>query len=420
MQNNRNFSRGQSQRGGRGSSRPKRLPFTQDMNQFIKTAVPQAQTEQVITNAFADFNLVPELKALLEKNGFITPTPVQDQAIPEILNGRDIIALANTGTGKTLGFLLPLASFAIEAMKANKPFQALIIAPTRELALQIEEELMKITTREMRIFSTCIIGGSSMGRQIQRLRMRNQFLIGTPGRLVDLCNRGVIRLNECTHVVLDEVDRMIDMGFVEDIKWMIDQLPESRQSLFFSATLDKKLEPIAHSFLKTPAMVSVKTGDASSQVNQDVIKFSSREDKMTQLVEAMKKEDVKKVLIFANTKHETDRIAEKLYDFGFDAAAIHGDKNLNQRKRALAAFKNDEIAVLVATDVAARGLDIPLVSHVINYDIPHSHEEYIHRIGRTGRAGNVGTALTMFEKRGDSAPRYDRPQSSSRSYGRGR
>lgn len=383
------FKRG---RGTRGQKKAIHI----DYNLYIKKANPKTQKEYVNTHTFEDFDVHPAFKKILKDKGFTTPSPIQDQAIPLIIEGKDIIGLANTGTGKTLAFLLPLVDKVLRKPREEK---VLIIAPTRELALQIEQELNNITLRDMRIFSTCCVGGSPIYRQIERIKkFPNQFIIGTPGRLIDLAKREVLDLKTFNNIVLDEADHMVDMGFIGDIKEIIAQLNEHRQSLFFSATLEKNLEPLAMSLLKNPVKITVIQNATSDNVDQDVVHVERDENKLDVLTKILEQKEVEKVVIFANTKHMSQKIADFLYKNGFAAQALHGDKRLNERKRILFDFKKGDLDVLVATDVAARGLDIPNVSHVINYDEPQNYEYYTHRIGRTGRGGKTGKALTLVQK----------------------
>jgi len=380
-------SRFSGSRGGGGSS-------SRDYSRYIQKAVPQDTPKAEVKNNFSDFNLDSGLKQNLAKKGYTQPTPIQDQAIPIILEGRDIVGLANTGTGKTGAFLIPLIQKTLEALNSGKEAQTLIVVPTRELAIQIQQELFEFT-QGMRVFSACCVGGMDIGRQIRTLSKPNQFIVGTPGRLVDLVNRRFLNLQKTNYVVLDEVDRMLDMGFIEDIEFLIDQLPETKQSLFFSATLDRSVEPLIHKLLKNPAQVSVKTATTSQNVDQDIVRLNQGENKIDILHGMLKKDDFKKVLIFSQTKSQVDFIYFELSKQGVKVEAIHGEKSQGMRRRALDKFRQNQVDVLVATDVAARGLDISEVSHVINYEIPRNYEDYIHRIGRTGRAGQAGTALTF-------------------------
>lgn len=341
---------------------------------------------------FIDFAVDEKLKANIISKGYVTPTPIQDRSIPHILKGEDIVGIANTGTGKTAAFLIPLIHKVLNHPKEN----ILIVVPTRELALQIEDEL-KGFTAGMRLYSVCCVGGASIGTQIRQLRYRNEFVIGTPGRIKDLIERKVLNLSYFKTVVLDEADRMLDMGFINDMKFMMALMPKDRHTLFFSATLSREIELLIKDFLKNPVMISVKTGDTSKNVDQDVVKVNRGENKLDILHSMLMRPEFNKVLIFGRTKHGVEKLTKLLIGRGFKAESIHGDKNQSARQRALKTFKDDKSQVLVATDVAARGLDISDVSHVINFDIPATYEDYVHRIGRTGRAGKKGKALTFVE-----------------------
>ncbi|MCL4365620.1 DEAD/DEAH box helicase, partial [Patescibacteria group bacterium] len=312
------------------------------------------------------------------------------QAIEPILKGSDVIGLAGTGTGKTAAFLIPL----IDKLFKNRNQRALIIAPTRELALQINEEFRNLSF-SMRIYSTLIIGGTSMYRQIQDLRRNPSVVVATPGRLKDLVERGVIYLQDFENIVLDEVDLMVDIGFINDVKYFISKMAKVRQSLFFSATISSKVQDILRFFVTNPLTISIKKQDTSENVQQDVIKVASSQTKIDQLHDLLIKDGFDKVLIFGTTKHGIERLHKELEFRGFKTGALHGNKNQSQRRRVLESFKRSEIQILLATDVASRGLDIDNVTHVINYDLPQTYDDYIHRIGRTGRAGKTGFALTF-------------------------
>jgi superfamily II DNA/RNA helicase len=342
-------------------------------------------------HAFADFKIDTTLKASVIAKGYTTPTPIQDRCIPHILNGSDIVGIANTGTGKTAAFLIPL----IHKVLLDRKQQILIMAPTRELAIQIDDEL-KTFVRGMKIFSVCCVGGMALGKQIKDLQYQYNFIIGTPGRLKDLIERRMIRLPEFQTVVLDEADRMLDMGFIADMRSIMAGMPKDRHTLFFSATLSSDIEKIIKDFLREPVRISVKTQDTAKSVDQDVVRVG-RGNKLEALKELLAQKEFAKVLIFGKTKHGVERISRDLINLGFKAESIHGDKNHGQRQRALKMFKENNLQVLVATDVAARGLDIPDVTHVINYDIPATYSDYVHRIGRTGRGGKRGKALTFIE-----------------------
>lgn len=347
--------------------------------------------EYSAVHQFTDFAIAQELKKNIKERGYNTPTPIQDQIIPHILENRDVVGIANTGTGKTAAFLIPLVHRVIQ----NPEERALIIAPTRELAVQIRDEL-KLFIVGMPIFSTLCIGGSSMHRQIEHLKRGQNFVIGTPGRIKDLNQRGKLPFKQFNTIVLDEVDRMLDMGFIHDIKHIVNLLPQERSSLFFSATVTPEVRAIMQEFLHNPIYVSVKTQETSENIAQDIVKINGR-PKIDVLHDLLKKESFKKVLIFGRTKRAADKLAKALQKRGVRANAIHGNKSQNQRQRALDQFKADYVQVLIATDVVARGVDIKNISHVINYDFPESYESYVHRIGRTGRAEHKGMALTLVE-----------------------
>lgn len=343
-------------------------------------------------NSFADFPICEQLKVNITYKKYLTPTPIQDQAIPVILAGQDIIGIANTGTGKTAAFLIPL----VDKVFKNKSEKVLIVTPTRELALQIDEEL-RAFAKGLGIRSVLCIGGMSLSRQRNDLRQNINFVIGTPGRIKDLIQQKALFLSQFHNVVLDEADRMVDIGFINDIKFFISLLSPVRQSLFFSATVADKVKEILRSFVHNPVTVSVKQKDALENIDQDVIQVISKEQKLDQLHNLLRQTGFDKVLIFGRTKWGVQKLTQRLVEKGFKAGAIHGNKNQNQRQRILEQFKKNEINILLATDVASRGLDIPDISHVINYDMPASYEDYIHRIGRTGRANKNGIALTFVE-----------------------
>jgi len=341
---------------------------------------------------FQDFKIDQRLKRIVATRGYKTPTPIQDRVIPGAINGSDVVGVANTGTGKTAAFLLPL----INKIILNPKEQVLIIAPTRELALQIDQEF-KSFTRGMKIFSVCCVGGMSISMQISNLRYKYNAIIGTPGRLKDLVERKMINLSRFNNVVLDEADRMLDMGFINDTRFLMNGTPKERQVLLFSATISHDAESLIKEFLRNPIRVSVKTRDTPKNIEQDIIRIERGKTKLDVLNELLKQIEFNKVLIFGRTKHGVERLSKTLSSNGFKVESIHGNKNNSQRQRALSLFKNNRVQVLVATDVAARGLDIANVSHVINYDIPATYTDYVHRIGRTGRGDKRGMALTFIE-----------------------
>lgn len=362
-----------------------------DATRYVNKATAlEATTDTPIMHQFSDFDISAELKANITSRGYTDPTPIQDQVIPHILEGRDVVGIANTGTGKTAAFLIPL----IDKVIRDRMQKVLVIAPTRELAVQIDDEL-RLFARGLRIQSALVIGGASQGNQIWKLRQHPNFLISTPGRLKDFVKQGLIRLGDYKTIVLDEVDRMVDIGFIADIRMIIGLLPQNRQSLFFSATVSGQVQGIIATFLKDPVTVSVKVKETVSSIDQDIIRVKSREEKLQTLHDLLRKEEFSKVLIFGRTKWNVEKLARTLADRGFSVGSIHGNKSQGQRMRVLSEFKENRLKILVATDVASRGLDIDDVSHVINYDEPESYDDYVHRIGRTGRANKTGIALTF-------------------------
>lgn len=345
-------------------------------------------------NLFVDFNFNPALQKNIDFKNYVKPSAIQDQSIPFTMEGRDVIGLANTGTGKTAAFLLPI----IDKLYANRDANSvLIIAPTRELAQQIQEQFRDFSYN-MKLYSTLIVGGTNMDRQIRELRRNPHVIIGTPGRLMDLVKRKELRLDAITTLVLDEADRMLDMGFIGDIRTIVSQTAAERQTLFFSATITPSIAELTKEFLNDPETVSVRTADTSERVDQDIVEASGKEEKLDTLINLLSGEDFEKVLVFGETKFGVQRLSDHLDNSGIPSAAIHGNKSQSQRQRALKAFKDNKVRVMVATDVAARGLDIPNVSHVINFDQPATYEDYVHRIGRTGRGTATGKALTFVEK----------------------
>jgi len=358
---------------------------------FIKKVEEQAPAPAYIAkHAFSDFLIEDQIKRNISKRGYTTPTPIQDQVIPLLLEGKDVVGAANTGTGKTAAFLIPL----VNNLLTKKTKRVLIITPTRELAAQIRSEL-KFFQEDTGFGSALCIGGLNINVQIDQLRRNPEFVIGTPGRLKDLeLNCRALNFSQFTSIVLDEVDTMLDMGFINDMKYILNKLPQNRHSLFFSATVSPAIKSIADRFLHNPLSISVKTRQTAENVNQDIVKTSN---KIETLHELLIKPDFTKVIVFVRTKRAADRLSRNLKERGFNVAAIHGDKTQAHRKRALDLFKDNFVKVLLATDVVARGIDIDNVSHVINFDMPQTHEDYIHRIGRTGRANKIGQALTFIE-----------------------
>ncbi|OGI57445.1 hypothetical protein A3B85_01035 [Candidatus Nomurabacteria bacterium RIFCSPHIGHO2_02_FULL_37_13] len=365
-----------------------------DFSRFIKKNIFVEEKPYVSKHSFVDFPFNPQLHKNIARAGFIHPRPIQDQAISSVMEGRDVFGMANTGTGKTAAFLLPLIEKISKTKGKNKRETVLIMAPTRELALQIESDFKNLAFG-FGMFSVACVGGLPIMKQIREIKMGVSFIIGTPGRLRDLIDRKILDLSTCHSVVLDEADRMLDMGFRDDMIYIIGKTSKERQTLFFSATLSPEIKKLTTQYLKDPIFISVISGETLKNIDQDVIRTRSKEEKLEKLHEVLKKDGSDKVLIFREMKHNVDSLAKELSQFGFKVGAIHGDKRSRERIRILDSFKKDRINILIATDVAARGLDIPDVTHVINYDVPQTYNTYIHRIGRTGRSGKKGTALTF-------------------------
>ncbi len=359
---------------------------------FVKAAVIRDEDAPYMpTHQFDDFDMADLLKTNVRNKGYVTPSPIQDQAIPVGLQGRDIVGIANTGTGKTAAFALPL----LHTLMHNKGLRALIIAPTRELAQQIEAEC-RVYARGSGLHGALLIGGSSMTNQLRDLKHNPPIIIGTPGRIKDHIERGTLDLSNCGIVVLDEVDRMVDMGFIADIRYLLGKLKPIHQSFFFSATLDPKLRGLVDNFLTDPISISVKTSESSDNVKQDIVHYNHNGEKLDLLHDTLINDKAIKALIFDDTQRAVERLSNELIARGFKADAIHGGKSQSQRERALRRFKQNEINILVATDVAARGIDVIDITHVINYSTPNTYDDYIHRVGRAGRAGRAGQALTFI------------------------
>ena len=388
---NRGRGNGRSS-GGRGGANKKYI----NPSKFINQATPKA--EEVVyesVNKFSDFPFGAQLQLNIAKKGYEKTTSIQDQAIPHIIEGKDVIGLANTGTGKTAAFLLPIIDNQTGAMVRPS---VMIIAPTRELAQQIEQEFRDFSLG-LNMYSALVVGGMPIDRQIRDLKRRPHFIIGTPGRLKDLINRRYINLENIDTLVLDEADRMLDMGFLPDIRTIVGGMPTERQTLFFSATITPDISALVNTFLKDPVTISVRTSETNEHIEQDVIEARDKAHKIELLTEMLREQSYDKVLIFGETKFGVQRLSDHLDNVGISSIAIHGNKNQSQRARALKQFKDGRVKVMVATDVAARGLDIPNVSHVINFDTPQTYEDYVHRIGRTGRGGASGIAYTFIDAR---------------------
>lgn len=374
-----------------GKQRSKQTGEYIDPACFIKPATMQEQAKYVPKNTFESFDLLPLLKLNLSSKGYDEPSPIQDEAIPVGLQGRDIIGIASTGTGKTAAFALPILNRLITEPRSF----ALIIAPTRELAQQIESEC-KVLAKNSGLFGALLIGGAGMGGQLSDLKTKPSIVIGTPGRIKDHLQRGSLNLERFNMVVLDEVDRMLDMGFVNDVTTILSQTASNRQSFFFSATMDTRVRSLINKFSHDPFMISLKASSASENVHQNVIRYGDKADKIDKLHDLLNQKEVSKVIVFDETQWGVEKLNKELVARGFSAESIHGGKTQGQRQRALAKFKQSEVNVLVATDVAARGIDVKDISHVVNYSVPKVYNDYIHRIGRAGRAGKIGYALTFI------------------------
>lgn len=347
------------------------------------------ETEYTPTCKFSDFKIEKSLKNNIEKKGYKEPTPIQDKVIPLLLGGKDVVGIANTGQGKTAAFLIP----TINNVLLNRKNKTIIIVPTRELAQQIEKEFKEFSAG-LKIYTVTCIGGTSIRNQFYGLRKGYDFIIGTPGRIKDLVQRKALDMSKIKTVVLDEADRMLDMGFIDEIKELIGRMPDKRQTLFFSATFPKAIEQLVNEFSKNPVRVSVKTQEMPLNISQEVIR--SNGNKMEKLCELLCQKDFNKVIIFGRTQLGVQKLSNNLSEKGFKSESIHGGKTQGKRQRALRFFKINQVKILVATDVAARGLDIEDVTHVINYDMPATYKDYVHRIGRTGRGQKKGSAITLI------------------------
>ncbi|MFT6815464.1 MAG: ATP-dependent RNA helicase RhlE [Sphingobacteriales bacterium] len=348
---------------------------------------------------FQDLNLIqPILKALKDQN-YTEPTQIQAQAIPLVLNRQDVLGSAQTGTGKTAAFAIPILQHMFQDQheeKGQRKVRALIVTPTRELAIQIGESFTAYG-KYTNLKNTVVFGGVSQGTQTQALKKGVDILVATPGRLLDLMNQGHISLKDVKYFVLDEADRMLDMGFIHDVKKLLAKLPVKRQSLFFSATMPKSIVDLSNDILNNPKKIAVDAVSSTAETIQQYLYLTNKDSKKKLILHILKNKDLKQVLLFSRTKHGADRIVSNLRKMKIECAAIHGDKSQNQRQKALSDFKDGQIRVLVATDIAARGIDIDKLRYVINYDIPNEAETYVHRIGRCGRAKEEGIAISICE-----------------------
>lgn len=390
---NRGRFSGNRNRGGGNGGRRNSKTLKLDISTFINKAVTIIEKEEkfVPEHTFATLKIEPTLKKNILDRGYELPTPIQDRTIPHILRGEDIVGLANTGTGKTAAFLIPLINKVI----LDPREQIIILTPTRELAIQIEDELSSFTSG-MRIYSTVCVGGAPIYQQISKLKRPNNFIIGTPGRIMDLMKRNVLKLDAFKTIVLDEADRMLDMGFINDMRFVMAAMPKERHTLFFSATMSPTIEILIKDFLNTPVNISVKTRATAKNVDQDVVRVQGG-NKIDILQKLLSDPEFSKVLVFGRTKHGVEKLSKELLKRGVKSESIHGNKTHGQRQKSLKRFKNDEVQTLIATDVVARGLDINDVTHVINYELPETYDDYVHRIGRTGRGNKTGKALTFVD-----------------------
>lgn len=345
---------------------------------------------------FTELKLIKPILDALQKEGYERPTPIQEQSVPSILEGKDLLGTAQTGTGKTAAFAIPILQNLHQKNIRNNQIKALILTPTRELAIQIEESF-KAYGANLPLRTLAIFGGVKQGAQENALKRGVDILVATPGRLLDFISQGIISLKNLEIFVLDEADRMLDMGFVHDVKRVVKLLPQKRQTLFFSATFPKEIQELANSMLTNPVKVSVTPVSSTADTIQQAVYFVEKENKLDLLTHILKNHIDESVLVFARTKHGADKIARKLQKEKISAEAIHGNKSQNQRQNALTNFKSGKTRILVATDIAARGIDIDELKHVINFELSDVSETYVHRIGRTGRAGNEGSSISFVD-----------------------
>lgn len=348
---------------------------------------------------FKDLDIIKPILRAVEEAGYEQPTEIQENSIPVVLKGKDILGCAQTGTGKTAAFAIPILQNIVRDKEKNdeRNIKALIVAPTRELAIQIEENFA-MYSKYLDIKDTVIFGGVNQSSQVRKIKAGVDVLIATPGRLLDLSNQKHVDLKNVKYFVLDEADRMLDMGMIHDVKKIISRLPKERQNLLFSATMPKEVMKLVNSILKNPVKVEVQPVSSTAEIISQGVYHVPKKNKKSLLIHLLKDESIKSVIVFSRTKHGANKIAKDLEKAGVAAVAIHGNKSQNQRQLALNNFKEGNIRVLVATDIAARGIDIDELSHVINYDLPDVAETYVHRIGRTGRAGASGVAITFCDE----------------------
>lgn len=387
-------SKGKPDRRHSRGNKPKQGPSKLDPILLVKKAVFKEVKDFRAERLFSDTPLDDKLKLNLKNKGFERPSEIQEHTLEYLIEGNDLLGIAQTGTGKTGAFLIPIVEKLIHK---RIPSEALIVVPTRELALQVEDEF-KSLTKGLNLKSAVFIGGTNINKDLRTARSPINVIIGTPGRLLDLSDRRALDFRKINTLVLDEFDRMLDMGFVNDVKKMISLMKNRSQTLLFSATIDKKQQYLIDEILNNPKVVKVSSGEASSDhIDQDVIRLNKGEDKFKHLCNMLNQSEFEKVLIFDEAKHRVNRLSVKLNSAGFKTDAIHGNKTQSARQNALERFKKGKVNILCATDVAARGIDVDDITHVINFQIPMTYDSYIHRIGRTGRAGKVGKAFTYIE-----------------------
>lgn len=392
------FAQKNSRFSHRGSFNKRANPYEEEKIKHEKYISPAISTENTVEDVynkditFFELGLHPRILRNITSRNYKNPTKIQAQTIPSILEKKDLVGLAATGSGKTGAFLIPVLSLLMSDPKKR----CLIIAPTRELVNQIQAEY-KIFAEGTSVRDALIVGGASYGPQLRLLRRNPQLVIATPGRLIDHYKQKQISFADFDIIVLDEVDQMLDMGFINDIKLIISNLKETRQSLFFSATMSPKIREIADTLLRNPVKIEIAKQSASKNVEQNIVKINNSKGKLETLHELIASLTYEKILIFSKTKRGADDLATALQNKGHKVEALHGDKSLGQRMRIMGNFKSGEMDILIATDVASRGIDVPNISHVINYDEPATYADYIHRIGRTGRIGKKGYALTFVK-----------------------
>jgi ATP-dependent RNA helicase RhlE len=381
-----------SRSGNRSVGRFKKSDL--DPRMMVNTSIKLREDKKDIqTRTFEELNLNPQLKSRIDKKGFVNTTEIQDKTFEIVAEGKSIIGIANTGTGKTGAFLIPI----IDRLLSNKnKHKTIVLLPTRELAQQVEQEF-KSLSKGLKIFSSCFIGGTSINKDVDKLRRLNHVIIGTPGRINDMINRRALKLHDFSKVVLDEFDTMLDMGFLQEVQKIINQMHKRNQTILFSATENPKQQNIIDNLVNQYEKVRVSEGKANTDnIYQEVIKPKDDTEKNQMLLDLLRKKEFKKVLIFSETKRQVSKLCRILKKFDVRVDEIHGDKSQQYRSKAIQKFKSGSIQVMVATDVASRGIDIDNITHVINYRVPSSRESYIHRIGRTGRAGKEGNAITFI------------------------